>query len=103
MEVLTYEKVILYNWNDTESTDDTVTTDEVSTSTDAPFQVEFTSDTDSHLYTVGVENDTPLTSAEQSAVYLLEIRNLLLIFLCIFVLFTIYSKLKNTIYTLLGR
>lgn len=58
--------------------------------------VDFSSDTDATLYTVGVEA-APTTCAQQSTTYLLDIRNILLIFLLIYFCITIYSKLKTTL------
>ena len=78
---------------------------DVATSSDADevFQVEYSSETDASLYTVQVVNDTPLTTAEQSAVYLLEIRNLILIFVLCYVVLNLYSKLKNTFVNFFGK
>lgn len=58
--------------------------------------VEFSSETDSTLY-VTDPTAAPTSSAQQSTIYLLEIRNILLIFLFSWFLLTIYSKLKNLI------
>lgn len=67
-----------------------------STETDAT--IDFASETDSTLYTV--ETTEPvLTLNQQNFVYLLEIRNLLLIFLLSWVLFKVHGLLKNLFYT----
>ena len=58
--------------------------------------VEFASSTDATMYTV--ETVTPPQDvAEQSAVYLLEIRNLLLIFMLSILVIKVYQMLKNTL------
>lgn len=55
--------------------------------------LEFASSTDSKLYTV--RSDAPLTSIEeQQTAYLLDVRNILLIFLFSYFLLTVYFKLK---------
>lgn len=56
--------------------------------------VEFNSSTDATMYTVGVDV-APTSSAQQNTILLLEIRNLLLIFLFSWLLLTAYSKIKN--------
>lgn len=56
--------------------------------------VEWASDTDSRLYT-GSLTVAPTSSAQQSAAYLLDIRNVLLIFLLGWFILTVYSKIKN--------
>lgn len=58
--------------------------------------VDFSSDTDATLYTVGVDA-VPTTCAQQSTAFLLDIRNILLIFLLTYFCLTIYSKLKTTL------
>lgn len=63
--------------------------------------VEFNSQTDAQLYTVGVT--APLTtSAEQSTSFLLDIRNILLLFLFSYFIFNTYRMLKNTLMSYLG-
>lgn len=56
--------------------------------------VEFNSSTDATMYTVGVDV-APTSSAQQNTILLLEIRNLILIFLFSWLLLTAYSKIKN--------
>lgn len=56
--------------------------------------VEFSSRTDARMLTGSVV-DAPTSSAQQQTTYLLDIRNILLLFLFIYFLVTIYSKLKN--------
>lgn len=56
--------------------------------------VEFSSSTDARMLT-GSFVDAPTSSAQQQTIYLLDIRNILLLFLFIYFLVTIYSKLKN--------
>lgn len=56
--------------------------------------VEFSSGTDARMLTGSVV-DAPTSSAQQQTTYLLDIRNILLLFLFIYFLVTIYSKLKN--------
>ena len=58
--------------------------------------IQFASETDSSLYTVSTV-DAPTTVAEQVGAYTLDIRNILLLFLLVYLVITIYSKLKNTI------
>ena len=58
--------------------------------------VQFHTSTDAELMTCKVE--VPLTScAEQSTAYLLDIRNILFLFLSIYFIFTSYSKIKSSI------
>lgn len=56
--------------------------------------VEFSSSTDARMLTGSVV-DAPTSSAQQQTTYLLDIRNILLLFLFIYFLVTVYSKLKN--------
>lgn len=56
--------------------------------------VEFATTTDSTLYTVTAVN-APTSSAQQAVTYLLEIRNILLIFVLLWLSITLYSKIKN--------
>lgn len=58
--------------------------------------VDFDSSTDDNLYTV-TPADAPTSSVQQQTIFLLEIRNILLIFLFSWFILTIYSKLKNLI------
>lgn len=63
--------------------------------------VEFDSDTDSKFYTV-VEADPPASSSDQLTGYLLDIRNILLIFLFTYFIFHTYTMLKNSLKSYLG-
>lgn len=63
--------------------------------------VEFSSATDSAYYTVGV-SALPTTSAEQNTIYLLDVRNILLLFLFTYFIFNTYRMLKNTLISYLG-
>lgn len=56
--------------------------------------IEFSTGTDATMYTVWTETP-PTSSAAQSTVYLLEIRNILLIFLLGYFCLIFYSKIKN--------
>lgn len=56
--------------------------------------VEFASGTDASLMTVST-TAAPTSSAQQSTAYLLDIRNILLLFLIVYFLITMYSKIKN--------
>lgn len=56
--------------------------------------VEFATGTDARLLT-GSTSAAPTSSAQQSAAYLLDIRNVLVLFLFIWFLVTVYSKIKN--------
>lgn len=56
--------------------------------------VEFSSSTDARMLTGSVVA-APTSSAQQQTTYLLDIRNILLLFLFIYFLVTVYSKLKN--------
>ena len=82
---------------------DSFITDPTPTDADQIYSVEYSSETDANLYTVSLVNDEPLTTAEQSAVYLLEIRNILLIFLLSWLVLTLYSKIKNTFTNFFGK
>lgn len=63
--------------------------------------LDFDDSTDDKLYTVGVQ--APLSSLEeQNTAYLLDVRNLLLIFLLIWFVYTFYSKLKHVIFRFHG-
>ena len=57
--------------------------------------VEFSSETDAHLYTVGVA-DATTTCSQQQLTYILDIRNILLLFLFCYFCLSVYSKLKTT-------
>ena len=58
--------------------------------------VEFSSDTDATLYTVATVEE-PSSVAEQETAILLECRNILLIFLFVYFIVTMYGKLKSTL------
>ena len=58
--------------------------------------------TDYRLYTVNV-TQAPSTVAQQSYALELEIRNLLLIFICLYCLLKIYGMIKNTFINFFGR
>lgn len=57
--------------------------------------VVFNSETDATMYTVFAASP-PTSSAAQQTVYLLEIRNILLIFMLGYFCLIFYSKIKNT-------
>lgn len=59
--------------------------------------LEYASSTDSKLYTVQVAGDGATSSPQQATAYLLEIRNLILILIFVWLVVTIYSKIKNLI------
>lgn len=65
---------------------------EINSSSDA--LLEFSSSTDATMYTVGVASP-PTSSGQATQMYLLEIRNILLIFVLTWVSVTLYSKIKN--------
>lgn len=67
----------------------------VSVSSDSDV-VEFGSDTDARYYTLG-DVDAPTKCTQQQTLYLLDIRNILLIILLFYFCVTIYSKLKTTL------
>lgn len=56
--------------------------------------VQFASGTDARLMTCST-TAAPTSSAQQSTAYLLDIRNILLLFLIVYFLITMYSKIKN--------
>ena len=58
--------------------------------------IEFSSTTDATMYTVSAD---PLTCGQQSAVYLLEIRNLLLIFILGYFILNLFYRFKNTVFS----
>lgn len=58
--------------------------------------VQFASSTDARLYTTKLA-DAPASSAQQQVAYLLDIRNILLIFLLSYFVINAYTKLKNTL------
>lgn len=66
----------------------------LATSDDA---LEFASSTDSKLYTVEVVGSAPTSSAQQTTSYILDTRNILLIFALCWVCVTLYSKIKNLV------
>ncbi len=57
--------------------------------------IEYDVDTDTTCY-VSSPTDAPTSSAQQSAIWLLEIRNILLIFVLGYFTLIFYSKIKNT-------
>lgn len=59
--------------------------------------LEFSTSTDAKLYTVGVVGSAPTSSAQQTTTYLLDTRNILLIFALSWLCITLYSKIKNLI------
>lgn len=54
----------------------------------------FDDETDKNMYTVGT-TAAPTSSAQQSTIILLEIRNILLIFMLLYFSILCYSKIKN--------
>ena len=58
--------------------------------------VEFSTSTDARLMT-GQVVAAPTSSAQQTTAYLLDIRNILLLFLFIYFLITVYQRIKNTL------
>lgn len=58
--------------------------------------VQFASSTDARLYTSQFV-DAPASSAQQQVAYLLDTRNILLIFLLSYFVINAYTKLKNTL------
>ena len=68
----------------------------VSSSLESSDLVDFATSTDSNYYTVSYVS-SPSSVAEQELGYILDIRNILLIFLFIYFIISIYGKLKNTI------
>lgn len=58
--------------------------------------------TDYRLYTVNL-TQVPTTVAQQAYALELEIRNLLLIFICFYCLLKIYGMIKNTFINFFGR
>lgn len=100
----TYNALIDYekeNTKNTENTKNYIYSSKVSQdiSLDAPLV--FASSTDANLYTVQTV-DAPETLAEQVGAYTLDIRNILLLFLLIYLIITLYSKLKNTLIKFYG-
>lgn len=67
-----------------------------SSNVDTSSVVEFSSDTDATLYTVETV-EQPSSVAEQETAILLECRNILLIFLFVYFIVTMYGKLKSTL------
>ena len=63
--------------------------------------IEFNTSTDANYYTVGV-SAAPTTSAQQNTIYLLDVRNILLLFLFTYFIFNTYRMLKNTLMSYLG-
>lgn len=93
-----YNAMVDYN-NDTNS-DSSKSTKVLNTTksseTTADSLLEFGSETDAHMYTLTAE---PQTCAQQSTMYLLEIRNLLLIFILGYFILTLFYRFKNTIFS----
>lgn len=58
--------------------------------------VDFATGSDARLYTVST-SDAPTSSAQQTTAYLLDLRNICLIFLLSYFVITAYTKLKNTL------
>lgn len=58
--------------------------------------LEFGTETDATMYTLSAE---PQTCAQQSTMYLLEIRNLLLIFILGYFILTLFYRFKNSIFS----
>lgn len=67
---------------------------EIDSNTSSDALLEFSSSTDATMYTVGVASP-PTSSGQATQMYLLEIRNILLIFVLTWVSVTLYSKIKN--------
>lgn len=68
----------------------------VSSPSDADYDVvEYGEETDTTCY-VSSPDAAPTSSAQQSAIWLLEIRNILLIFVLGYFCLIFYSKIKNT-------
>lgn len=63
--------------------------------------VTFSSLSDANYYTVGVDAP-PASSSEQSTIYLVDIRNILLLFLFAYFVFHTYIMLKNSLSAYLG-
>lgn len=80
-----YNALVEYNENNIESIP-TIDTD----------TVEFASGTDARLFTVKVAAE-PTSSAQQATAYLADIRNCVFLFLSIYFILTVYSKLKNMV------
>lgn len=59
--------------------------------------LQYASSTDAKLYTVTVAGDGATSSPQQATAYLLELRNLFLIFVLCWFAITCYSKIKNLI------
>ena len=59
--------------------------------------LQYASSTDAKLYTVSVAGDGATSSPQQATAYLLELRNLFLIFVFTWLAITVYSKIKNLI------
>lgn len=78
----------------TQSSDNTKLSVSPSVSTD---YVEFATSTDSKLYTCELSEGHASSVAVQEVAYLLDIRNILLIFLFIYFIFSMYGKLKSTL------
>lgn len=64
----------------------------------------FASDTDARYYTIGEESAVPSSAAQQTLLYTLDIRNILLIFLCVwFVVYLVKMLVKTSFKFMKGR
>ena len=84
-----YNALLDYN------TDSSSNTRSVATQSDSDM-IEFATSTDATMYTVSAD---PLTCGQQSAMYLLEIRNLLLIFILGYFVLNLFYRFKNTVFS----
>ena len=83
----------LSDYSDDSSSNNRSISETLSTDSD---MIEFSSTTDATMYTVSAD---PLTCGQQSAVYLLEIRNLLLIFILGYFIMNLFYRFKNTVFS----
>lgn len=58
--------------------------------------VEFNTETDARLYTVHTVAP-PTSSAEQTTIILYDIRNIIFLFLSVYLVLTVYSRIKNAV------
>ena len=58
--------------------------------------VEFNTSTDARLFTVGTAAP-PTSSAEQTTIILYDIRNIIFLFLSVYLVITVYSRIKNAV------
>lgn len=97
-----YEAVYdaLVDYNSDSSSDITKSSKTINTTrssdTTADSLLEFGTETDAHMYTLTA---APQTCEQQSTMYLLEIRNLLLIFILGYFILTLFYRFKNTIFS----